>query len=363
MINWSPRKKDILRIEKMHLLVAVSENSERVIIGPLAESQQTMQGSISNMLLLDQIRPFGTYLLDLPYDYKDEWNTALSYLQEAHEIMQEWDFERFFTGSSPLELEKKAQMILQNKYDSGDPFCLYTALKIWYGYWKIRDSKKDKEFEIFINQMQNMVRPFLFRKYEQPLNVLIKQSDPILKISKPMYQCDGLTWVYRISPNNSEDYIVLQDSLLPLNEYYRQKLLKWPKAVVECKICGKKFMVRSLHHSLCSDACKKMAQQETIKRLRADPKRNKVDTLLRNADERWNYRWRTIRKAPSWTKADVESFEIARNKYKKEKTIKRKQLKAGEITFAELENWTFAQLRELDRQIDVHDSEKNDIRL
>ena len=117
-------------------------------------------------------------------------------------------------------------------------------------------------------------------------------------------------------------------------------------------------MVRSLHHSLCSDACKKLAQQETIKRLRADPKRNKVDTLLRTADERWNYRWRTIRKSPSWTKVDVESFEIARNNYKKEKTIKRKQLKADQITFTELENWIFAQLTELDRQIDVHDSEK-----
>ena len=149
------------------------------------------------------------------------------------------DVGRFFTGDSPLELEKKAQMILQNKLDSGDPFSQYTALKIWHGYWKIRDSKKDKGFEIFIEQMQNMVRPFLFRKCEQPLNVLIKQSDPILKISKPMYQCDGLTQVHRISPNNSEDYIVLQDSLLPLHEYYRQKLLKWPKAVVECKMCGK----------------------------------------------------------------------------------------------------------------------------
>ena len=249
-------------------------------------------------------------------------------------------------------------MILQNKFDSGDPFCQYAALKIWYGYWKLRGSKNDEVFESYINRMQNLVRPFAFKRFEQPVSVFIKQSDPILQISKPMLECDGLSCVYRIVPNHSDDYIMLQDSLIPLNDYYRQKLLKWPKAVVECKICGTKFMVKSLHHSLCSDACRKMAQQETRRRLKADSERNQVDTLLRNTDERWNYRWRTIRRSHEWTQEDLENFENVRDIYKKEKVIMRKQLKAGQITFAELENWTFAQLRELDRLIDSHDGDK-----
>ena len=277
------------------------------------------------------------------------------YLKEAQAVtIQKKFLHSRDKDSSDVQKEKRAQTILQKKFDTGDPICQYVATRIWYSYWRIRDCKNKEIIDDYFDRMQNLVRPFYRGQEIKAEDRRILPDDPIFRWPKVSVDCDEYMKIYDQRTKGTDNYIVADDSLIPLKLYYTDSLTKWRLCIIQCKMCGKFFLGKSLHCKYCGETCRKAARimsQETRKKNKAN---KDIDQLCRNEYQYWYNKIWKAKASTAWTEDELYDLESAFIKFKDQKVIMRKKHKAGEITFQEFYSWFMTQRDVIDAIMKKH---------
>lgn len=343
-------------IAEQRIALQLTRDTERFLIGPEAAIRAKLEGKEAT-LHYDQTKPLGSLFLSCDCD--DDWNEVFKHFEDAHKLMLIPEIWRGFFDDSPHPHEELASEILLRKYASDNPLYKYAANHIWYGYWPLRDRSKAKQYEAHIERMKNLVRPFGYCWYQVDSKFRITVDDLFLAEAEkwdPVNIERTLNVIH--NSDSSTEYVIVSDSIVPLIRFYGEKLRIWKAHLIPCKACGKPFLAPNLYHQLCSDLCKSNARRtRNAIRLQNEHTR-KIDQISHSVDSAWNNRLNKIRKLPNWTEDEVRAYEIAKEKYQKDRTDNRKKLKAKIITDSEFTNWILGKQNEAEELIQKHDAEK-----
>lgn len=343
MIIWRPEISN--SVDSWKIAMVLSKKQERILIGTNNDIKQALSNKADVELFYDETRAFGTFLIKFEDDRSEcDWRTALSCLKEAKEVtVPEKIFHSIDKESLDVQLERKAQTILQKKFDTGDPICQYVATRIWYSYWRIHECRNKEIINDFFARMQNLVRPFYRGEEIKAEDRRILPDDPIFRWPKVSVDADEYMRIYGQRAEGVDRYIVADDSLIPLKLYYTESLKKWNLCIIQCKTCGRFFLGKSLHCKYCCESCRKSA--EIINReKRMDNSTNKViEKLCRNEYAYWDNRIRKAKAFTAWTEEELYDLESAFIKFREQKVIMRRKHKLQEITSQELIEWFLTQ--------------------
>ena len=352
MITWKP--DNIYTIGSWKLAMVLSKGYERILIGSDYDIDRVLSKKAKGNLFYDETRTFGSFLTKFDDDrLVGKWRNAILYLKEAQGITFPQELASIFAFKSPVvQLEEKAQSILQEKFNTGDPICQYVAIRIWYGYWRIRECRDSYAKNAYFECVENLVRPFYREEIILKEDRRILPEDPIFRWPTVMKPCDNRLIICNQRLKGTDNYIVADDSLIPLKLYYTDSLIKWNLCIIQCKMCGKFFLGKSLHCKYCGESCRKAAQimrQETRKNNGAN---KDIEQLCRNEYQYWYNKIRKAKASTAWTEGDLYDLESAFIKFKEQKVIMRQKHKSQRITSQELVKWFLSQRNVVDSIMD-----------
>ena len=354
MIRWRPENAGAVATWKMAMVL--SRGYERILIGPNQEIKRVLSGKSDGNVHSDVTRPMGSFLIGFDDDRSEAmWRNALHYLRETQEMsLSQRILHLLDKESIVVSLEEKAQSILQEKYDTGDPICQYVALRIWYGYWCIREKVDHSHFEAYFSRIENLIRPFYRCDVTIREDRRILPEDPIFRWPAILEDCDSRMVLYNQRLKGTDTYIVVDDSLIPMKQYYTDSLAKWKLCIIQCKMCGKFFVDRSLHHRYCGESCRRAAQiMHREKRMEKEACKD-IEKLCRNEYAYWYNRCRKAKGSGVWTEDALYDLESAFLKFKEGKVKMRQKHKKGSISAQELHSWFLSQRNIVDALMEKH---------
>lgn len=340
----------------IRLCMILTKDNEKLIIGSLVAIESYLRTGCSEGILFECSRPFGSLLLDLEYDKECLWNIAISNLRDAYNLkynVAEYLHERFSEKKSPKVCKETALSILQDKFTQDNPISKYAALKIWFSYQIAEQIKTDQRLEYFVNSMLTLTRPLQFEpKGPHEPNIKVLPGHVLLRWSTELSYADREMVIVKPYSKISDEYIIADLSLIPLKNYYIEKLQQWNKYLLQCKVCGTYFIASSLHYAYCSTTCRATARAELLKERAEIPSVKKLDQLCRNEYQYWYNRLRKIKESGKWSEEQILTYRQTMEKFQDEKTIKRQQYSRGDISYKELLDWFSAQREIADRFVE-----------
>lgn len=343
MIKRRPSKQELTLVLSYKIALIVTKDYERIIIGLEDSIKQRLSGQQNLDVFYDNTRPFGAFLFTSDPNPTDNWCVAISCLTEAQRILHSINPIDHRLKDGVLFHEGKAQDILTEKFDSDDPICQYVALRIWYGYWAFREKRPADYCQIFLKSMQNLVRPFSHSFHCIEDGNTISASNSIFRHPPEFKSCDKEQHICQLSGMANTEYLLADQSLIPLEKYYIAQFSKWKKYLTRCKICGRFFFAGSLKFELCSQSCRDQARENTLTFRKQNEEVTAVDRICLNANAYWYNRLTRMKKSQEWSLDDINKYENEKDRFLKEKRAKRKAYKKGEITFGELRDWLLHQ--------------------
>ena len=347
MIKWKPTKAECYKMLAYRLAVVVTPESERVLIGTLEGIVASLSGMETAELIYDQTHPFGHYLLNQEYD--PVWGTMITLLSEAQGILNASLLEQYWHwDESNTAREHIVEEFLSEKCKNRqNPFTLYVAIRIWYRYWLIRGLKNKDKSQEFINFAGKLIRPFTTQNNMSIQNVIITPDNPIFSSCRELYFEDCLSVVYtpirELNSSSPSSCLLLENSLLPLNAYYKTQMQLQPRYLIQCRMCNTLFLRKDLRSDLCSDDCKAKAAQENNARRMEDPVTADIEKNLNNVRGHWTRRLKNMKESPDWTAEKVEMYVRAFRTFQKESRAMRQKQKDGTITLKAYKDWLFEQ--------------------
>lgn len=341
MIERKP--KDIQSLLNMKLVMVLDKQKERILISTEEAARRRLSNHHAEDVICDVSRPLGSFLIELERDTDYQWRDALSFLQRAWEQRHS----AFYTvlGVNPtaeesvFKLEEKARVILNSKWEMDDPICKYIAMKIWYLYLSIQYDSDKSLYNYTFQQCQDLISP-ITRDHNSPeTGVRCLPNNELFRWPIVLNDDRYIMRVYKGQQRNSLEYIVADDSLVPLRLYYIQKLEMWRKSIIQCKCCGKFFIASNLRFKLCSQACRKDMELRNRKERLSHVPTKEIDKLCNRENNYWYRRWKLAMESGQWTEDALDQFQSRRFRFQDEKIKKRQQYDMGKITFLELCDW------------------------
>lgn len=341
MIQWHPKKEVSIDVLGYKIALLLTPDTERILIDSEENIRLKVTGELSQSIHYDVTNPLGMLLLSL--NSFETWEEALKKMDTAQKIMAPPDWLRVFMYRSPIEYEKKSEQFLQEKYSTNNPLYQYVAERIWHGYWVVRGLKDRKQYKAYREMALNLAKPFTFSwlDIQSKSNISIDRNivDQMVRTTADSEKkvatafCNG----------TAVEYVLAEDSLVPLIRYYADYLEHHKAYCIVCKECGKRFAARSLKYQLCSDECRIKAKATADANRRADTDTYEIERMCRTADASWNNALKKYRKSPDWTETDDEKFVFAKDNYQDERTKKRRAYKHGQLPFTEFREWLVMQ--------------------
>lgn len=343
VITWKPDNIDT--IDSWKLAMVLSKGYERILIGSDYDIGRVLTQKGKGNLFYDEMRPFGTFLIKFDDDHSEgKWRNALLHLKEAQKVTLAQKIGCILDSKSPvIQCEEQAQAILQEKYDTGDPICQYVAIRIWYGYWRIRECRDPYKVDTYFARMENIVRPFYREEIMLKEDRRVLPEDPIFRWPAVKASCDNRMMICNQRLKGADNYIVADDSLIPLKLYYTDSLIKWNLCIIQCKVCGKFFLGKSLHCKYCGETCRKAAQLMNRETRKGNKANKDIDQLCRNEYQYWYNRIRKAKGSTAWSEGELYDLESAFITFKDQKVLMRQKHKTQEISSQELVSWFLTQ--------------------
>lgn len=354
MIVWKP--KNVIDVLQWKIAMVLSKGYERILIGSHYNIKQVLSGKKSGNLFYDANRPVGEFLIHFEDDRTNgKWKEALLYLKEAQGISTlQKIIDLAHDERRMVTLEGKAQSILQEKYDTGDPICQFVAIRIWYTYWGVRQCENADTLADFFDRMENLIRPFYRCDEIHYKSRRVLPDDPIFRWPEVFADCDERMMVYKQELKGTDSYIIADDSLIPLKQYYMDSLEKWRLYIIRCETCGTFFVTRSLRNHYCGASCRntgRIVHREA--RMRKEDTKE-IEKICRNGYQYWYNRISVAQKTKSWSEDELYDLNIAFDKFKDQKVLMRQKHKHEEITLQELNNWFISQRDVIDAIVAKH---------
>lgn len=334
----------------IRLSMILTPTSERILIGTSIAIESCLRTGSNEEILFEYNRPFGSLLLDLEHDQQYLWNIALSNLRDAYNLKHhpmEYLHERFDEKKTEKRCKEIALSILQDKYNQDNPISKYVALKIWFSYKSADSIHTDIHFDNFMQKMVTLTRPLQSEPIRQlEPNIKVLPGHILLRWSTELSYEDREMVIVKPYKKIPDEYILADLSLIPLKNYYIEKLQHWDKYLLQCKVCGTFFIASNLHPEYCSSTCRSTARIEQLKARAEIPSVKKLDKLCRREYQHWYNRLRKIKASGKWTEEQIMHYKLTMEKFQNEKNTKRQQYSNGDISYKELLDW-FSSQREI----------------
>lgn len=340
MIVWHPEKAEIAYKQASKIALLLAPESERILTGTEDDIRSCLEGHPTNKRCRDITSRLGSLALSLSLcqEQENDWREVFEKTDIAQEILS-----KTFHLKSPMEQERQAEEILHKKYATGNPLYQYVSERIWHEYWALRGKKDLKGYHNLTELALNLFKPF-----EVPL-CNVKPRDRIIIDRELIRQLnttpsDGEVRIRPIVIDGLQtEYILADNSLVPLLQYYQNYLDQHRAVCMCCKNCGQLFATNTFTWKYCGDNCKSSANINSKAKRKNDKAAWNVEKICRNADAKWNYNIKKIKQAGTWSEEELLQFKLAMEHYQDERKEKRADYKHGRITLKELQDWILLQ--------------------
>lgn len=268
----------------------------------------------------------GHFLKKFEYDPEENWKQAILLLQSA------------LQSKNPMKqhkLEKAAKQILKAKWQSNDPVCQYTSLRIWQEY--LRKSNT------FLPDMSMLTRVFSI----SPGNPLasgksISLYDPILRLPNRILPDEERIQIWTPA-HIDKTCAVLGNSFVPLKLYYRDVLNKRGEKFHICSVCGDIFLTTTQKKKVCSHDCAKERTKKTKAKYDAKAREDDLEVFAKQEYQFWYSRTNKARDIPGFPPDHLAKIELAFETYKTESRVQKKLAKKSGTPLKTFQDWAFAQ--------------------
>lgn len=302
--------------------------TERIVIGEMEEVRFRLERD-SSEVSLDVVRPMGSLLLGFESDPDRLWNTNAMLLHQSYE-------KGVLFGEERWKMVEPGAQFLQQKYESGEPAGMFTAMRTWEEYLNCYNLKHGPQ--LFLDRMAILCRPFFLYGQYRPC-----QEEAATALSQTLHAGESTVELWYPVKKRPFECIVAHASFQPMIFYYLNKIAEWGFVFQECKVCGKFFLARSRHYELCSDKCRKVQAVEAKRQFDERAKDDRLEQLHEAAYYYWYNRIRKLRKArtadPERLAVMTEAFQL----FRAEAKVKKAQVKRHELPLTEFSSWLVIQ--------------------
>lgn len=348
MIIWHPDKEEIAYKQASKIALLLTPKTERILTGTEDDIRSCLEGHPSNARCCDITQPLGSLALSLTLcrSQENDWREIFKKTDIAQEILS-----TTFHLKSPIEQERQAEEILRKKYATGNPLYQYAAERIWHEYWAIRGKRDSKGYKNLTVFAMNLVKPLDAPLYKaEPKERIVIDHELIRQLNTT--PADGNFQNRSILIDGFQtEYVLADNSFVPLLQYYQNYLDQHKAVCASCLNCRKLFASDTKKEIYCGDRCKLSARLTAKAKRENDKTAWKVEKLCRNADAKWNYKFKRIDQSGTWTEDELLQFRLAKDHYQDERKEKRAAYKQGKITLKELIDWLFSQPDRIDEVI------------
>ena len=300
---------------------------ERILIGTETEIIKRLWNDPEADVYYDEVYPIGTLFMRKENDGTDWTDRG---------FMPLWNALHSNRWKQP-ELEQAAADFCTEKYESGDPFAIYTAIRLWDGYLRAREPRdRDRAADLFKLDLMGLISPLEKYSPEQLLDRSI--TDTIRQSGEEMKM--DVWYPARIGM----ECVTAYRSFLPVILYYHARLADWSLYFRTCKVCDKVFLAKSLKYSICSDKCRKAQGTQAKRDFDARAIEIEYDHIYKNEAQRWLHYIHRMEKSDDCSPERLFKIKSAYENFKTEAKKRKKAVKEGKTTLAEFRNWILGQL-------------------
>jgi len=311
------------------LILDMKRKKERILIGGENFIGLRLKGSEEDNIFYDHTAPLGSLLMNFHQDADRTWNES--------GFMPFWDALYSNRWKQP-ELEKRGFDFLRSKFENGYPLDIYASLRISEGYLKARLPKdRNRAADIFNLEMTEIK------------DGLMDWTDEKIRTPKKFYEDSSLSkkaikidlWYPTGTPE--PECIIAHDSILPVINFYHNRLLAAGLNIRKCKVCGKYFLAESLKYEICSEKCRK--EQGKIKKREFDARavENSYDRTYKNECQHWRNIIHRAEKSADTSPEKISEMKTAFEAFKNEALKKKSAVKKGQSSAKEFEDWIIVQ--------------------
>ena len=120
---------------------------------------------------------------------------------------------------------------------------------------------------------------------EAEVNVKLYKDNPVYRWVGSKLEYDDEYPRFFKNDKEGNPYIIVNWSLIPLMRFYSENAEEGRYTIIKCGMCGKLFVMPTLHNKYCSDLCKKRAAEINKRKRFEDEVLKKQDSISRNAYE------------------------------------------------------------------------------
>jgi len=273
--------------------------TERIVIGKADEVRRLLNGG-DGEVYYDEVRPLGSLLLTFESDMCGDWNNIITPLRDSYKKISP-------IGNARWKMVEPVQKFLTDKYNSGEPSAMYTAILSWEEY--IRFHNQNHGATLLNDSLFMLYKPFRVYKKYKPWH---EKATAALSVAMQNNESVAELW-YSIAKRPFET-VVTSSSFLPIIFYYTQKISEWGYVFRQCKICDVFFLARSNHYELCSDECRR--KQASVRK-REHEERYKDDDANAAYDRTYYHWYNRLKKLRNGKLANPEHEAIFRTELKK----------------------------------------------
>ena len=278
-------------------------------------------------LLCDCSYELGHFLLHFSYDQDDTWSQAIFFLNAAKKF--------------PLKkksLEKNAIDILLQKWNTNDPVCQYTALRIWREYLISQDNWSDSAYSfVRVFHVPPSSLPIITKKH-------ISADDPVLRLPNylPIDDERLILWNPAFLPT---ECALLENSFVPLKHYYRNYMNTHNLKFNTCPVCGRVFVTNTLKKKFCSTGCADIQGRITKAEYDERTRKDALEVTYKKHYQFWHNRIVKAQNIPDFPADRLAKMILEFEKYKEaskhQKELAKKCTQQAPATF--FYNWAYQQ--------------------
>jgi len=317
---------------------------ERIIIGKSHDVKRRLEQmdveGIASDIYFEETRPLGSLLLHFESDINGDWNKNILPLRESYTKI-------FPRQSARWKMVAPVQNFLTEKYNSGEPSAMFSAIRTWEDY--LNCFSKNHGADLLGDNLQMLYKPFrVYGKYKP------WQEEATTALSVALHDGESQVELWYPVAKRPFETVVAFSSFLPIISYYRHKISEWGFIFSQCKVCDNFFLARSKHYELCSDKCRKKKATTAKKEFDERAKGDRIGQLYDGAYQYWYNRWRKLKKGKTANEEMAVAFKVHLDNFCKEAKRRKESARRRELSIADFSSWLAQQQNEADRLMDEY---------
>lgn len=240
---------------------------------------------------------------------------------------------------------------LEKKLDSDDAVSKFVACKsiaAYYAYLtKLGDTKSVAAYDKIATNLSLSFKKFVLGpKGKSSVERSLERTEKAMLL----YAHSPDTQAFILFPGKvrNTEWLLISESFYPAILYYLQRVHDLGICFCTCSVCGKIYLAGSLHHSLCSEACRLAQGRKKKREFDERARTNGYDLAYKNTSQRMRNRLNRLKEQETVPAEAIQKAEQLFAAFRKEALQRKKKIitKSDRKAF---QDWMFAQEQEYEQ--------------